>query len=268
MEIKITTDLATISQIDFNFAELKTDIANALVKYNGIVYTDDSIKDAKGDRAKLRAFKEAIDTKRKEVKKQCLAPYEEFNTKIDELYKLIDSPILAIDGQVKAYEDKQKESKIRAIEAYYADNIDYLKELLPLAKIYNQKWENAGYKLKDIYNEIVEAITKTSSDLTAIEGLKSEFELQVKDKYLATLDLSVALAEGTRLEGQKARMAEYQQKTQPTAPQTQETPTPQPQETTEPVLTIDFRVWATQSQLNGLKAYLNANNIKFGKVGN
>ena len=51
------TDDQFVKTIDFNFDELKQEITSALEKYQGLVYTDDSIKDAKTDRATLNKFK-------------------------------------------------------------------------------------------------------------------------------------------------------------------------------------------------------------------
>ena len=75
MEFLIKTDLSVMPEkIDFNFDEMKTELSEKLEKYNALVVTEDSIKDAKSDRANLNKLKTAIDDKRKEIKKLCLAP--------------------------------------------------------------------------------------------------------------------------------------------------------------------------------------------------
>ena len=69
MEFQIRTDLAVIPKtIEFNFAEIKKELAGNLEKYQNMVVTEDAIKDAKADRAKLNKLKEAIEKKRKEIK--------------------------------------------------------------------------------------------------------------------------------------------------------------------------------------------------------
>ena len=71
MQFVMNTDLSTAlpKVIDFNYEELKAALDANLKRYNGIIVTEDGIKDAKEDKAKLNALKKAIEDKRKEVKK-------------------------------------------------------------------------------------------------------------------------------------------------------------------------------------------------------
>ena len=94
-----------------------------LEKYNNLVVTEDAIRDAKTDRAALNKLRTAFDEKRKEVKKACLKPYEDFEKKTKELLEIVDQPILAIDTQVKAFEDAEIQNKRTAIERFYSDNV-------------------------------------------------------------------------------------------------------------------------------------------------
>lgn len=277
--------------ISFNNEEIKKELTESLKKYEGLVYTEDNIKAAKVDRATLNKFKEAVEKKRKEVKKQCLKPYDDFEAKVKEITALVDKPILAIDKQVKTFEERQKEEKLANIESFYNENIGDLAELLPLARIFNPKWLNATVTLKSAETEISEMVSKVKSDLDVISGLNSEFELQIKDAYLVSQNLSAALQEKTRLEEQKAKMEEYariqaekaqaqkvaeeEQKAQQ-AEIPQETPKPFIHEVAEPIVPVvpeepqiiqqDFRVWVTKEQLAELKKFLLANGIKYGRV--
>ena len=49
-----------IREISFNHEEIMQELAVRLEKYNGLVYSERNIKDAKADRATLNKFKEAI----------------------------------------------------------------------------------------------------------------------------------------------------------------------------------------------------------------
>lgn len=194
-----------------NHEQLKQELALQLEKYQGLTYTENEIKTAKADRATLNKFKEAIENKRKEIKKQCMQPYEEFEVKCKEIVALVDKPILEIDTQVKGFEDKVKEQKIADIDTLYRENIeaDGLGDILPLKTLWNDRWTNVTYKLTDIFRELFETKQKVKQDLEVIENLNSEFDLQAKDMYLRTLDLSKALQEKTRLEEQKAKLQEF-----------------------------------------------------------
>src|SRR5665648_1147785 len=61
--------------IKFNNAELIAELTEKLGHYNNLTYTDTEIKTAKTDRATLRKFKEAIEERRKEIKVDCMKPY-------------------------------------------------------------------------------------------------------------------------------------------------------------------------------------------------
>ena len=90
--------------------------------------------------------------------------------------------------------------KKQEILKIYEENIKDLKEILSLQKIWNEKWLNATYKIRDIELEILGTINKVKTDLKVIEDMKSEFEIQLKDKYLLTLDLTSVMQEKSRLE--------------------------------------------------------------------
>lgn len=276
-----------IKAIEFNFEEIRQEMTARLAKYDGLIYTEDTIKDAKADRASLNKFKEAIEAKRKEIKKQCMKPYEDFERKIKELTALIDAPVLAIDGQVKAFEQAQKDEKLAQIQEYFNEHIGDLAELLPFERVFSDKWLNSTFKLKAAQDAIDGAIAKTTADLQTIDGLRSEFGLQIKDTYLKTLDLSAALREKERLEAAKAAQEEYKRRmeaqdaerraraaevaqTAQEATQSVETiqvPAPQFVEQQAPVLhEIVFRVLATSEQLNALSTFMRTNGIKYGRA--
>jgi phage host-nuclease inhibitor protein Gam len=201
-----------LAPVDFNYEELRQELAARLEKYKGLVYTDETISEAKTDRATLNRVEKALNDKKIEIKKQYLEPYEEFEKKIKALMGMVSEQSTEIDRQVKSYEQKKKDEKKASIEAYYAEHIGDLAELLPLERIFSDKWLNATCRDKEWQTAIDEAVRRTSSDLQTIADLKSEFELQIKDTYLRTLDLSAALNEKTRLEQQKAMLAEYEAK--------------------------------------------------------
>ena len=276
MELKITQQEA-LKPIEFNFDELKQKLTERVKFYNSLTYTEDEIRTAKSDRATLNKFKEAIENRRKEIKKAHMKPYEDFEKKIKEIVAMIDEPIQAIDGQVKAFEDKVKAEKRSEIESFYGQEIGDLKDLLSLEKLWNEKWLNATYSIKAIQEEIKGNIAKVENDLEVISGLKSEYEFQIKDVYLQRLDLSVALQEKARLEDQKAKQEEYQRKLAEQKDQAEPavfvapneilpTREPQEEEIEEEVEQLDFRVWVTKGQKDLLRQFLIDNNIRYGRV--
>lgn len=272
MELKIITpEEAFLKEITFNHEEIKKELSARLTKYQGLVYSEEEIKNAKTDRATLNKFKEAIEDKRKEIKKQCLQPYEAFEVKIKEITALVDKPISEIDKQVKAFEEKNKTEKKQKIEAIFNDSVGELKDVLHLKTFWNEKWLNSSYKISNIAGEIVKTIETAREDLKIIEDLKSEFELEIKNRYLETLLMSEALSTKTRLEQQKIKLQEVkvqQEKKEPIKEPVRVTliPTTTVQESNQELEVLEFKVWVNPEQKKALRAFLLEQKIKVGRV--
>jgi hypothetical protein len=271
----------------FNKDEIEEYVKRHIRKYEGRHYDEHEIKEAKVDRATLNKFKEAIEEKRKAVKKRCLEPYERFEAEVKEVLSLIEKLIKAIDEQIKGYEERSREEKKEEIESAHAVHITPYENLLPLSKIFNPKWENTTYKLQDIVKEIIGIKEKFEKDIEVIRTLKTEYEGQIKDKYIETLDLTVALAEKERLEEQKKRLEEVEasmtQEAKLQGSKTQELKKARnlrgvsltqaaielqsPIEREERKIEVSFRVRATERQLNGLKTFLIGKGIEYEKIG-
>lgn len=277
MEFVVKTDLNQLPQtIDFNFEEMKAELSEKLTYYNALVVTSDSIKDAKNDKAKLNKLIKAVEDKRKDVKKACLAPYEQFEKQCKEITAMIQHPILAIDTQIKAFDDLEQQQKWVEIEAYYKAEVKELETIAPLDKIVSQKWKNKTESLETVCNGIGDTLDRIRGELETISTLHSPYEQQIKDVYLNDYNLSRALQEQKRLEEQKrqieameAKKAAQQQTAiksapQPTAPPVVEAPAAsEPPTYSEPLYSAAFKVSGTKAQLQALAAFMKKYNINY-----
>lgn len=282
MELIIKTDLQAFpAVIEYNHEELKAELSEQLKKYQNIVVTEESAKEFKADKANLNRLKTALEDKRKEVKKQCLQPYENFEKNIKELIALIEEPIKVIDSQLKEIESKKKEEKANEIEKIYYDNIGKFEQLVPLDKIFHSKWLNTTYKLNDITLEIKEVYSNIENGLQIIEQLNTEFKQEIKDKFFETLDITKALSENARLKELRAKQKaieeqkeqqvrkfllekEKQQSERKESENVEKTQ--QEQQYTENLEVLDIRVWITPTQKILLHKFFKDNNITFGRV--
>lgn len=279
MDFQIKTDLSVLPEvIEFNHEELKKFLVEKTATYNKLVVTEDSIKSAKEDKAKLNKFKTAVEDERKRIKKQCLQPYEEFERKCKEIVALIDKPIISIDTQIKAFDDEEKERKYKALQQYFDDNSKELSEVVTLEQIINPKWANKGERLLDLTQEIYDKLDKIRQDLKVIGDLKSPYESQMKDIYLKTFDVSKALAEQSRLEEQDKKLAEIKEKQEQDRSQASKEPA---RALAEPVTSVNaesneitptkaerivsgiFKVTAEPTKIKALATYMKENGIKF-----
>jgi hypothetical protein len=293
MELKIYNpqDNGFLQKIDWNFEDLKKEITAASQEYETSVYTDDTIKSAKADRAKLNKFVDALTGKRTDIRKALLKPDEQFGQEIKELTGIVQRAINNIDSQVKGYEQRQRENKITKVQEFYEENINDLAPVLPFDRVFKAEYANAATTMKSIKEDILSLIQRVGEGLAIINEVDSKFAGDMKEVFLRTYDIGAAMLERNRLEAaeekrkvyeeelvrKKAeREAKVQEQTNrvihagsPSAPvkqpsTSQNIPTKETLE--KPIHILDFRVHATKVQLDKLKEFLKVNNIRFEPV--
>lgn len=208
MEFRLINPSETgfLKHIEWNSEEIKDRVREMMESYKGVVYTEDTMKAAKDDRATLNKLKKAIEDRRKEVKRRCMEPYEQFEKEVKDILALIEEPASLIDGQIKEYEERKKEEKRNALEAAYKDAIGDLAGILPFEKVFEARYLNQTVSLAKAYSEIKAKIDKVRTDIDTIDGMDSKYKLNVKDVYVKTLDLSMAMAEDRRLRNLEERL--------------------------------------------------------------
>ncbi|OPZ77047.1 MAG: hypothetical protein BWY78_01166 [Alphaproteobacteria bacterium ADurb.Bin438] len=262
MEIEILTkEESFLKTIDFNFEPLKTEIKTSLEKYKNLNYDDHQIREAKVDRANLNKFKDALDTKRKDIKKKCLIPYDAFEKQIKELISFVDEPILTIDTQIKSFEERKKDERKQALQNHYEQHCKKICEIMPFENLLDTKWLNSSISLQTSIQSLLEKVIKIEADLKAITELNSEFEVTLKDKYLKTLNLSSVILENTRLFEAKTKL-----QTKPVEPNKTETKNEIKTTTNEPLVMICFKAIATKDQLLKLRDFMKNNEITFERA--
>ena len=207
----ITQQAGTLS---LNFEEVEAYIKDRLKEYDGAIFTEESKGYAKKELAKLRAEKKELNDNLRDAKKKYMAPWDAFEPKAKELINLFDEPITLIDGQVKAFEEDRIAQKKALIEAIYTELIGDLADIIPLARIYNPKWENATTKEKAIREEVVAQATAARIALDTIRGMRSDAESKALDVYKQTLSLPEAISCINAYEAQKAEILRKEQERQ------------------------------------------------------
>ena len=280
LELKMTTDMqvATPAEIGFNFEELKAELAERLDHYNGLVVTEDGIKEAKADRAKLNKLRAAIDTRRKDIKREYLRPYNEFEGKVKELTLLIDQPIRAIDTQLADFEERRKqEKKEKVLDLYHETVPEDLQGIIPPQRILNPKWLNATTTMTKVEEGIHTWVQRVNADLLALDTVEPEYQAAVKEKYISTLDVTAAIKHRDALKAAQAafqareaeRIAQEEKRAAEAAQKPQEQPKPMPR-VTEPEperlysLRLEFSL--TRDQALTLRNFLDNENIKYKKI--
>lgn len=284
IEIYTPTQAQPLPPVEWNYAEVKQWVEDGLAAYQGRVYTEDTVAEAKRDRANLNKLSKAIDTKRKELKTVYLAPYGAFETQAKELVGMIDRQAREIDAQVKAYDERRREEKLAKIQSeLYAPMIGDLAELVPYQKLHDPKWLNVTVSMGAVSEALAEKIERITAGLAALDKLSLPEDVagDVKRVFLQGFDLAEAIAEKDRILDERERMVRYlaaqnaaraaqadrKELTPPSEEkpaETQETDTSE--KAAEDLMQLDFRVWVTRPQMMALREFLRSNHIKYGKV--
>ena len=298
MELKIYSpqDAGFIQRIDWNFEELKAEITAASQEYETSVYTDDTIKAAKADRAKFNKFVDALNGKRTEIRKKLLEPDELFGQQVKELTGIVKRAIDNIDSQVKDYEERQRIEKKEKIREFYDENIFDMEKYLPFERVIKPAYLNASTSMKSIKEEIMATIQKVSEGIAILNEVDSPYVADMKAEFLKTYDIGAALAVKNSLEAAERRRQEYEaersrQRAEREAKEKAETEkliragkreeavpeqlhqdvpkAAEEQKTTpeeETVCALDFRVYVTKAQMTELKQFLLKSGIRFEPV--
>ena len=210
MELKIYNPQdGFLQKIEWNFEELKAEITSAAQEYETSVYTDDTIKSAKADRARLNKFVDALNAKRTEIRKQLLKPDEQFGQEIKELTGIVQKAIDNIDSQVKDYERRQRQEKTEKIRDFYEANIHDIGKYLPFERVMKPEYALSSTTMKSIKQEILDLIQKVDEGLAILNEVDSPYAGDMKEVFLRDYDIGAALAERNRLEAAEQKRKLY-----------------------------------------------------------
>lgn len=281
-----TKALITVKQLPIITEQLKLikeDIQGRVDTALAMVCTEDSVKDIKAVRSSLNKEFAEIETKRKEVKKAVMSPYEQFEAvykeNITDIFKPADAEL---KKKIDTVERVIKNEKTLAVEEYFAEyqkskDIDFLE--LEDANINI----TLSASIKSLKEQAQDFIDKVNDDLILIETQEHKSEILVE--YKNTLNASQAItsvvnrhkaieAEKERREAREKAEQERFEK----ANQTVIEPAPikpsvfDPEEIEQmiedfksPILqyTETYNLTATAQQFGELKAFMDAHDIGY-----
>lgn len=202
MELRVN-DYILPDTISFNFDELVAGISAKAEQYASIVYTEDNIRAAKEDRADLNRLKKALNDERIRRQKEYMKPFDTFKAQIDEIIGIIDKPVLAIDKQIKEYDLIKQDEKKMNIEDMFSSML--FPEFVKIDQIWNPKWLNATYSMKQIEEDLIGQKNRITSECQTLAGLPN-YHTEAVHFYQKTLSIEQALAKVRELtEVDKAR---------------------------------------------------------------
>lgn len=300
LELKLNTPIEELvpQMIAFNSDELAAEISAKLAYYKNAVYTDETIKQAKDDRAALNKLRIALDDERKSIARVYDAPLKHFTAEVNKIIAIIADATDGIDKQVKGFEARQKEARRAALQAHWAEIAADLIESIPYERVEQSTWLNQSTKEAKAKAEMELTAENIRQDLTTIASISGDNVDRLRFFYLKTLSLQKTLQENERLKAENAeierlkaereareRQAEEErqaaqkaredaeraaQANAPTAPETpaEFTPPeiPAPEEEQPKLYTVNFSATGTLEQIKALKRFIAENGIKISKI--
>ena len=275
----------TLGTLTTNALQLRDHVAEALERYTPENYSEDNVDQAKADRAILNKAAKDLNDRRIQLERDWNAPLQEFKSIIGDTVKMISEGSAKIDAVVKGVESRAKAEKRAAIEELWDRKCI---TLLPLSKLWDDKWLNKTKRLPAVEKEIGEKLLKIEAELDTLAAVDTEDGDVLRAYYLDCLDLQRTLAYSATLKNNRQRLQEEQARRQaeaeaqatreayvaptaepaPTTPTTPTTPTAYeaPETVIPEVLERTMVVRGTREQLIALAEFMNAEGIWFKKA--
>lgn len=192
MELKITSPSPEgfVKEIIWNADEIAAEVEKKVGYYKSLVYTDAQVVEAKKDRAQLNKFVAALKAKDREIKDLCLQPYEEFHAKMLKIISQVEEPVALIDTQIKGFEEDQKNQKREEIAELFASK--GFQPWVTLDRIWNPKWLNKTYSMKQIDADLNETMYRIGNDIYLINNQGDGVQAALAE-YKRTLDVGAAI---------------------------------------------------------------------------
>ena len=211
-----------LRRIEWNKETFSARVKEIANRYKGElqISTPEDKKKAKADRAYLNSIRTEIDSRRKEIKAAIMEPYDIFEAEVKEGTAQLDAVAAAIDEQIKAYETREKEEKIKQIREYWENHKDRpgsrgpLQELTSWERIQNPKWVNASYTIKKACEEIDAAFSEAISNLQSIEQIDDDRTIKdiMVNKLVETGSLRAAYDVQAKIHQQEKIRREQQER--------------------------------------------------------
>lgn len=280
----LTEQSLALNVLDLTFGTLTTNalqlhdyVAATLERYTPENYSEENVDQAKADRAILNKAAKELNDRRIQIEREWNAPLQEFKGIVGDTVKMIADWSAKIDAVVKGVESKAKAEKRAAIEELWERKGI---TLLPLSKLWDDKWLNKTKRLPAVEKEIGEKLLKIEAELDTLATVDTEDGEVLRAYYLDCLDLQRTLAYSATLKANRQRLQEEQARRQaeaeaqatreayvaPTAEPTTTTAHEAPEAAIPEILERTMVVRGTREQLIDLAEYMNASGIWFRKA--
>ena len=175
-----------------NFEQLRESLRALMARYENRVYTPDTLALAKNDKKELTRLRKEIDEKRKEIKRNYLAPYNAFEAQVKELLALIDAPLDEIKAVVAEADEREREAKKEEVHTFFLTKTAALgnrAELLWNSPAFAEsRWFTKSCSASVWLREVLEKANAAAHELDMIQTTGGQHTAALTQRYLETLD--------------------------------------------------------------------------------
>jgi hypothetical protein len=291
LEIKVLE--VTPAVVNFNYEEMKQVARNIKAEYEGLIFTEEIVKEGKKTVAELKNIQKSINDFKIKTKKELTESVTMFETNCKEIISEFDEPITFISTQLDEFETERIRIKTLVInqliaDFYAAQNVEPKFQTVEFRK----EWLNITKKEKEIAQDISHDVTECLSKQeqyylnvelikTVAESINAKYQLGVAiqpETFIPMLDFkdyaSIKLQMEQSAERQQAQEQAYKAKVEQEAQtkafvqveKVMEEATkfiPVEAAAEEPIKTINISLQGTQSQFDAFKEYLKASGMKY-----
>lgn len=263
--------LAVVEQLPLirqYFEEIHKDIAEKTTRAIDLVVTEENVKDIKKIRAELNKEFQDYEEKRKEIKRQILAPYEAFEKDYKEMVALsFQAADTSLKKKIDASESIIKDSKEQEVREYFEE----LAEALQLSQFV--KFEQLDIKI-NMSDSIKKITTQIDNKLRAIQNDIMLINLEtykgdILVEYLVDFNFARAKMLVLKRKEMAIRFQQEQEKVEEVLQEEKERVeelkkeiiVPKMAEPKAELLTTSFKVQGTREQLIALREYINESGL-------
>lgn len=210
---EIQVKIKSVGEIESNMKEVKGYVQELNNYYKNVIFTEETLQQAKEEKAKVNKFKAQVADYRKNIIAEYNKPIKTFDDTAKETEKLLTETYNTINSQVANFENEQKKKKEQQIKDYFeeykiANNIDFV--------AYEQAKINVTLtaSIKSLKEQAKAFIDEVVDDLKLIETQECKEEILVE--YKQNLNVSKSIQDVANrhklLEEEKRRKEELKEK--------------------------------------------------------
>lgn len=296
----------TPAVVKFNYDEMKAIALQIKAEYDGLIFTDETVKEGKSTVAEIRKIQKSINDFKVKTKKELTQSVTDFESQCKDIIATFDEPLEFINLQLEKFEEKRINDVMDMIKAQFSDLFN-LYNVRPEFRHYeiNKSWLNVTKKKTDLVNEITaivkeceykQAETDTANEFIEmyVKVANADYELNVKlspdafRRYVGTLskdeikevinksasaqkEQEQAFAQREREKAERAAQAEIERIKQEAAREVNEVieaveEMSAPIEVKSPIKSVTLKIEGSKEQLEGLREFLERNNMNYTRV--